>query len=211
MSYRYLVIPVLSLVFFAVFFSGCTAVSVRLADTHNTTLAVQSYNSWTEMQKTYGQQATTAISQIGAHLTTYNSEIAQGSPDINMLRANVASDRQLLQQWAGQEDGLDSATEKFAADTSALDYHSTDPKQAVDLMAQDMRIYAVDMKNSQQHLVEYTNFMDAYLSPDDPDYWNDAQRVAAMNANTDAVKSLADADSALGAISSAAKNLENAQ
>ena len=87
MSYRYLVIPVLSLVFFAVFFSGCTAVSVGLPDTHNTTLAVQSYNSWTEMQKTYGQQATTAISQIGAHLTTYNSEIAQGSPDINMLRA----------------------------------------------------------------------------------------------------------------------------
>ena len=74
-----------------------------------------------------------------------------------------------------------------------------------------MRIYAVDMKNSQQHLVEYTNFMDAYRLPTIRMYWNDAQRVAAMNANTDAVKSLADADSALGAISSAAKNLENAQ
>jgi len=209
MSYRYTAIPVLFLLFSVVALGGCT--SVRLSDTHNTTVAVQSYTSWTETQKSYGQQAQAAITQIGGHITEYNSEITKGSPDIGTLRGDVASDHQLLRQWADQEAGLDAATETFASATSSLDYHSADSKEAVGTMAQEMRIYAVDMKNTQQHLVEYANFMDAYLTPDDPDYWNDAQRISAMNANADAVKSIADGDSALGAISSAAKKLENSQ
>jgi len=209
MSYRYLAFPVLFLVFLGVLLSGCT--SVRLTDTHNTTVAIQDYNSWADTQKAYGVQAKAAVSQIGSHIAEYNSEIAKGSPDITTIRANVGSDRQLLQQWAGQEAGMDAATEKFTSETSVLNYNSNDAKQTVELLAQNMKIYAIDMKNTQQHLIEYANYMDAYLAPDDPDYWNDAQRVAAMNANTDAVASIAESDSALGAISSAAKKLETGQ
>ena len=211
MSYRYLAVPVLFLVFFSVLLAGCASVPVRLSDTHNITVAVKSYTTWTATQKAYSQQAKAAISQIGAHITEYNSEIAKGSPDISTLRENVVSDRQLLDQWAGQEAGLDTATETFDSATSSLDYHSADAKQAVGLLDQDMKVYAVDMKNTQQHLVEYTNFMTAYLTPDDPDYWNDAQRVSALKANADAVASIANGDSDLSAITSAAQKLGSSQ
>jgi len=211
MSYRYLAATVLFLVFFSVLLAGCSSVPVRLSDTHNTTVAVQSYNAWTVTQKAYSQQAKAAISQIGEHIAGYNSGIAKGSPDISTLRENVVSDRQLLDQWAGQEAGLDTATETFDSATSSLDYHSADAKQAVGLLDQDMKVYAVDMKNTQQHLVEYTNFMTAYLTPDDPDYWNDAQRVSALKANADAVASIANGDSDLSAITSAAQKLGSSQ
>ena len=211
MSYRYLAFPVLFLVILSVLLAGCASVPVRLSDTHNITVAVQSYNTWTVTQKAYNQQAKVAIGQIGEHIAEYNSEIAKGSPDISTMRANVASDKQLLDQWAGQEAVLDTATEAFDSDTSALDYHSSDAKQAAGLLVQDMKIYAVDMKNTQQHLVEYTNFMTAFLAPDDPDYWNDAYRISAMKAGSDAGTSAADGDSALSAIMLAGQKLGSLQ
>ena len=78
----------------------------------------------------------------------------------------------------------------------------------MDVVAQDMKIYSITMNNAEQHLVDYTNAMNAYLTPDDPDYWNDAFRVAAMDANSKAVKTITDGDGALAALSSAAKKLE---
>jgi len=209
MSYRYLAVTLLALVVFSTFLAGCT--SIRLSDTHNTTVALQNYNTWGNTQKTYAAQAKAAIAQIGGHISEYNSNIATGSPDPATLRANVAADSQVLQQWSNSEASLDSATDAFDSATSPLDYHSDATKQAVGLLAQDMRIYAVDMKNTQQHLVEYTNYMNAYLAPDDPNYWNDANRVSAMNANADAIKSMADADQDLAAVVSAAKKLESSQ
>ena len=51
MTYRYLPIVTLFLLVPVLFFSGCT--SSRLADTHDTTLAVKSYDTWVDAQKTY--------------------------------------------------------------------------------------------------------------------------------------------------------------
>ena len=55
MSYRYLAFPVLFLVILSVLLAGCASVPVRLSDTHNITVAVQSYNTWTVTQKAYNQ------------------------------------------------------------------------------------------------------------------------------------------------------------
>jgi hypothetical protein len=210
MAYRYLHIVALFLVVTTLFFSGCT--SVRLADTHNTTVAVQSYNAWADSQKTYAGNIRSSIDTIGQHIAGYNHELAQGQPDVKVLRAGIASDKQLLRDWETQETSLDAATAKFDSETSALNFSATpDAKQAVGVLSQDMKIYSVSMKNAEQHLVDYTNSMNAYLAPDDPDYWNDDLRVAAMAANEEAVKSIADGDQALTAVTSAGKKLEGYQ
>ncbi len=207
MTYRYLQIVALFLLVPALFFSGCT--SVRLADTHDITLAVKSYDTWVDAQKTYDRQVRTSLDQIGQHITIYNNELAKSQPDIKVLRADTASDQQALRAWEAQSSALDAATDRFNAETSALNFSaSPDARQAVDVVAQDMKIYSITMNNAEQHLVDYTNAMNAYLTPDDPDYWNDAFRVAAMDANSKAVKTITDGDDALAALSSAAKKLE---
>jgi len=207
MTYRYLPIVTLFLLVPALFFSGCT--SSRLADTHDTTLAVKSYDTWVDAQKTYDRQVRTSLDQIGQHITVYNSELAKSQPDIKVLRADTASDQQALRDWEAQSSALDAATDRFNAETSVLNFSaSPDARQAVDVVAQDMKIYSITMNDAEQHLVDYTNAMNAYLTPDDPDYWNDAFRVAAMDANSKAVKTIADGDEALAALSSAAKKLE---
>jgi septal ring factor EnvC (AmiA/AmiB activator) len=210
MKYRYLHIAVLFLLVATLFSPGCTA--VRLADTHNTTLAVRSYNNWVESQKTYDQQVRASLDRIGQNINDYNRELARSQPDNKNLRANIASDRQILQDWETQSIALDAATGQFASDTSALNLSaSPESKQAVEVLTQDMKIYSITMKNAQQHLVDYTTAMNSYLAPDDPDYWNDAFRIAAIDANSKAIKTIADGDDALAALSSAGKKLENLQ
>jgi hypothetical protein len=207
MTYRYLHIAMLLLLVPALFFPGCT--SVRLGDTHNATIAVKSYNSWVDAQKTYDQQVRTSLDHIGQHITLYNQELAKSQPDVLVLRADIASDQQLLRDWETQSSQLDAASDRFTTETSALNFSaSPDTRQAVDILSQDMKIYSITMKNAEQHLVEYTTTMNAYLAPDDPDYWNNNLRTAAMTANGEAIKSVADGDQALAAISSAGKKLE---
>ena len=84
-------------------------------------------------------------------------------------------------------------------------------QETIDVLTQDMKIYSVTMKNAEQHLVDYTNTMNTYLAPDDPDYWNDALRLSAMDANNKAVSTLADGDNALAAVTAAARKLEGYQ
>jgi hypothetical protein len=185
---------------------------VRLGDTHNTTVAVKSYNTWTDAQKTYDRQVRISLDHIGQHITLYNREMAKSKPDVQVLRADIASDQQLLREWEAQGSQLDAATDRFTAETSALNFSaSPDTRQAVDVLTQDMKIYSITMKNAEQHLVDYTNSLNAYLAPDDPDYWNDNLRTAALSANGEAIKSIADGDQALAAISSAGKKLEGYQ
>ena len=159
--------------------AGCTA--PRLGDTQNTTLLIKEYNTWAAGQKTYNDQVRTALDQMGDHLGTYNREIAKSSPDIGVLQENIATDRQLLDQWGTANAGLDSATSTFAASTAPLDF-SGDPETGHlrDLVLQEMKIYSVDMGNAQQHFVEYNQDLGKYVTADDPDYWNDALRTAAM-------------------------------
>jgi septal ring factor EnvC (AmiA/AmiB activator) len=210
MMYRYLHIVALFLVVAALSLSGCTA--VRLADTHNTTAALKSYNTWVDAQKTYDRQVRTSLDAISQSINDYNRELAKGNPDIRVLRANIASDRQILQEWETQSSKLDAATAQFASETSTLNLSaSPESKQTVDLLSQDMKIYSITMKNAEQHLVDYTNSMNTYLTPEDPDYWNDDLRVAAMAANSEAIKTIADGDQALAAVSSAGKKLEGSQ
>ena len=205
--YRYLQIGALFLLVLALFLSGCT--SVGLADTHDITLAVKSYNTWVEAQKTYDRQVRTSLDQIGQHITVYNKELAKSQPDITVLRADIASDQQTLRDWEAQSSALDAATDRFTAETSALNFSaSPDAGQEVDVVTQDMKIYSITMDNAEQHLVDYTNAMNVYLTPDDPDYWNDAFRATAVDANSKAAKTIADGDDALAALSSAAEKLE---
>jgi hypothetical protein len=210
MTYKFLHIALLFLLVPALFFSGCT--SVRLGDTHNATIAVKNYNTWADAQKTYDRQVRISLDHIGQHITLNNQELAKSQPDVQVLRTNIASDQQLLRDWEAQGSQLDAATDRFTAETSALNFSaSPDTRQAVDVLTQDMKIYSITMKNAEQHLVDYTSSMNAYLAPDDPDYWNDNLRIAAMSANGEAIKSVAEGDQALAAISSAGKKLEGYQ
>lgn len=190
--------------------AGCTA--PRLGDTHNTTLLIKEYNTWAAGQETYNDQVRTILDQMGDHLETYNQEIAQSSPDIAVLQENIAADRQLLNQWGTANAGLDSATDAFAASTASLDF-SADPATGNlrDLVLQEMKIYSIDMENAQQHFVDYNQDLGKYISADDPDYWNDALRTAAMGAKSEGLASAAEGDAVLSNITQTMQTIQDRQ
>jgi hypothetical protein len=189
---------------------GCT--SIRIADTHNTTVAIQNYNSWVTEQKQFDRQLRSDLQRITADTTTYNTEIARDSPDITLIRQNVADERQLLNAWGNEIVRLNFATDAFEKNTSALTYENN-PKamQEIVLMTQYMRIYTVSIGNAQQHLIDYTNNAGLYVAPDDPDYWNDDYLKSATSARQLAASSLSDGDMALGNISAQAQLLQQSQ
>jgi hypothetical protein len=79
------------------------------------------------------------------------------------------------------------------------------------MMTQYMKIYAVDMGNARQHLIEYVDNAGTYIQPDDPDYWNDNYRQRAMQAKDQALPALSYGDSALGNLTAQAQKLEQLQ
>ncbi len=192
--------------------AGCT--SVRISDTHNTTAAVQSYNTWAAQQQGFNRDIHGSIAQIGDHISTYNREIAGDQPDYALLRADIAKDHELLDQWGSGLDSLTAATDRFEESTTKLTYGNASAaktKATLGMITQYMKIYTTDMGNARQHLIEYVNNEEMYVGSDDPDYWNDQYLQNAMQAKDQAYAALADADVASGNITSQAKNLENLQ
>jgi hypothetical protein len=192
------------------FATGCTA--PRLGDTHNTTLLIGEYNTWAAQQKTYSEQVRTALSQMGGHLEDYNREAVKNSPDTGLLQEDIAADRQLLDQWNAAASGLDSATDAFDRNTDTLDF-AGDPatRHLRDLALQEMKIYSIDMANARQHLVDYNRDLGKYFDGNDPDYWNDGLRTAAMNAKAEALASAADGDVALANLTRTMQSLQDRQ
>jgi hypothetical protein len=192
--------------------AGCF--SVRTADTHNTTIAVQDYNTWVSGQAVLDRNARNTLVQIGDHITVYNTEIAKDRPDYALLRANLAMDRQLLNQWGAEIDNLSAATDTFDRNTANLVYDNasgTNVRDTLALMTRYMKIYAADMGNARQHLIEYVDNAETYIRPDDPDYWNDNYRQRAIQAGDLALPAVADADMALGNLTVQAQKLEQLQ
>jgi len=192
--------------------SGCT--SVRTSDTHNTTIAVQSYNAWAEKQRAADQTIHRTAALIGSHVTTYNAEIAKDQPDLPLLRENLALDQQGLDQWGSEVSSLSAASDQFEKETTALTYDNASAvkiRQTLSLLTQYMRISVVDRENARQHLIEYVNKANAYLSPDDPEYWNDRLRLDAMDAKEQALGSLTDGNAALDNVTKLAAQLEQLQ
>jgi uncharacterized protein YceK len=194
----------------------CTAgcFSVRTADTHNTTIAIQQYNTWVSGQNVFDRNVRSTVAQIGDHVTTYNTEIAKDQPDYSLLRANLVTDRQLLDQWGTGIDNLSAATDRFDKSTATLTYDNASKvrvKESLGMMTQYMKIYALDMGNARQHLIEYVDNAETYIRPDDPDYWNDNYRQHAMQAKDQALPALADGDSVLGNLTAQAQKLEQLQ
>jgi hypothetical protein len=78
-------------------------------------------------------------------------------------------------------------------------------------MTRYMRISIVDRGNARQHLIDYVNNAKAYITPDDPDYWNDNLRQNALTAKGQAVVSLSEGDAVLKNITQQAAVLEKLQ
>ena len=212
MTYRYTTTIILFLFVCAGSISGC--VSLRLADTHNTTVAVQHYNTWVSSQKVFDQEARGTIAQMGDHIDTYNREIAKDQPDFALLRANLVTDRQLLDQWGTGLDNLSAETDRFDQSTVTLTYDNASHvrvRESLSMITQYMKIYAVDMGNARQHLIEYVDNAGTYIRPDDPNYWNDDYRQRAMLAKDQALPALAEGDAALGNLTEQAQKLEELQ
>jgi hypothetical protein len=189
-------------------------VSLRTADTHNTTVAIQDYNTWASSQKVFDRNIRSTITQIEDHVKTYNIEIAKEQPDYALLRANLATDQQLLDQWGTGIDTLSGATDRFDQSTSTLTYDNASKarvRESLGMMTQYMKIYAVDMGNARQHLIEYVDNAQTYIRPDDPDYWNDNFRQRAMQAKDRALPALAEGDAVLGNLTAQAQKLEQLQ
>lgn len=206
-----------SLILFVILLPGCLLFAAgcsapRLSDTHNTTLLIGEYNTWAAGQNSYNEQVRTALDQMGTHLDAYNREIAKTTPDTGTLQANIAADRQLLGQWGTANAGLDSATTTFATNTASLDL-SGDPSAAHlrELLLQEMKIYSIDMENARQHFIDYNQDLGKYVTADDPDYWNDALRTAALNAKSEGLASVTDGDAALSNITATAQVLQDRQ
>jgi hypothetical protein len=192
--------------------SGCT--SLRTGDTHNTTVAVQSYNAWVSNQKAFDRELRGSIATIGNHVNTYNAEITKDQPDHSLLLENLAQDRQLLDRWGSDLDKLNAATDRFEEDTTKLSYDKDSEvrtKENLVLTTQYMKIYLVEMGNAREHLIEYVNNAEAYISPDDPDYWNDKYRQNAMISKEQALVSLEEGDAALENVTLQGKQLEKLQ
>jgi hypothetical protein len=193
-------------------FSGCA--SLKTGDTHNTTVAVQSYNAWVSTQKAFDHELRSSITTIGNHVDTYNAEITKDDPDKTLLLANLAQDRQVLDTWGSDLDKLTAATDRFEQDTTKLSYDKVAEGRTQEnlvITTQYMKIYLVDMGNAHEHLIEYVNNAEAYLSPDDLDYWNDKYRQNAMISKEQALVSLEDGDGALANLTLQAKQLEKFQ
>jgi hypothetical protein len=191
-------------------FSG--VVSIRTADTHNTTVAIQEYNTWAGEQKQLDRKVRSDLQQISADTTTYNTEIAGNAPDLALLRKNLADENQLVSAWENELTRLNFATDAFGKNTSSLTYgNNPKTRQEVALMAQYMKIYTVSMGNAQQHLIDYTNNAGLYVSTDNPDYWNDAYLQSATDARQRAASSLSDGDAALENITAQAQLLQQSQ
>jgi hypothetical protein len=207
-----MVFVALVFLFFLSCAAGCT--SVRTADTHNVSVAVQSYNSWVSDQKELDREVRSTIMQVGEHVNTYNSEIEKDHPDSALLRENLAQDRQLLNQWGSRLDTLTAATDRFEKDTAVLTYDNstvTQTRNTLSLMIQYMKIYAANMGNARQYLIDYVNNAEAYIGPEDPDDWNDNNRGKAMQVKELASASLTDGDAALVNITVQASLLEKLQ
>ncbi|MDP3563840.1 MAG: hypothetical protein Q8R70_05065, partial [Methanoregula sp.] len=97
-----------SVVLVFLFLFSCTAgcASLRTADTHNTTTAIQSYNTWTVQQQGADRNVRGTITLISDHVTTYNTEIAKDQPDVSVLRENLATDQQALDRWGASLNSL---------------------------------------------------------------------------------------------------------
>jgi ABC-type transporter Mla subunit MlaD len=183
-----------------------------MGDTHNTTLVLQDYNTWADQQRTYDVQVHSALTQIGNNVDTYNHEIARDQPDIGLLQENVEADRQTLDAWGTSSTALGSATDTFTTDTASLDFGSdTESSYLSSLLAQDMKIYSIDMGNARQHFIDYNRDLGQYLTPDDPDYWDDSLRMAAMDAKARALSSVEDGNAALSNITATAQTLQQRQ
>jgi hypothetical protein len=211
---RRLTIVFVTLVF--LFFLSCAAgcTSVRTADTHNVSVAVQSYNSWVSGQKELDREVRDTITLVGDHVKTYNSEIEKDHMDSALLRENLAQDRQLLNQWGSRLDTLTATTDRFEKDTAILTYDNSSgiqTRNTLGQMTQYMKIYAVNVGNARQYLTDYVNNAEAYIGPEDPDYWNDNYRKKAIQAKELASVSLADGDAALENITVQASQLEKLQ
>jgi hypothetical protein len=192
--------------------AGCT--SVRTADTHNTTVAVQSYNAWVSGQKEFDREMRSTLATIGDHVDTYNREIAKDQPDYSLLRENLARDRQLLDQWGSGIEYLTVATDHFEQSTTTLRYdNASSPrvKESLSLMTQYMKVYSIHVSNARQHLIEYVNNAEVYIGPDDPDYWNEQYRLDTTKAKDQASASFAEGDAALRNITAYAKTVEQLQ
>jgi hypothetical protein len=194
------------------FTAGCTY--VRTADTHNTTVAVQSFNTWAAGQKELDAELRGTTATIGDHITTYNTEIAKDRPDYALIRQNLAEDRQYLDRWGSRLDTLSAATDRFEQETSPLVYENateTEIKDHLAVMTQYMKIYAMDLGNARQYLIEYVNNAEAYVAPDDPEYWNENFRRDALTATTNAAGAMDQGDAALNDLLREAKELETLQ
>ena len=205
-------IVTLVFLFFLSCAAGCTA--VRTADTHNVSVAVQSYNSWVSDQKELDREVRSTIMQVGEHVNNYNSEIEKDHPDSALLRENLAQDRQLLNQWGSRLDSLTAATDRFEKDTATLTYDNSSgiqTRNTLGLMTQYMKIYTVNMGNARQYLTDYVNNAEAYIGPEDPDYWNDNNRKKAVQVKELASVSLVEGDEALQNITVQASQLEKLQ
>jgi hypothetical protein len=191
-------------------FSG--VISIRTADTHNTTVAIQEYNTWAAEQKQLDREVRSDLQRISADTTTYNTEITGNAPDLALLRKNLADENQLVSAWQNELTRLNFATDGFEKNTSSLTYgNNVKTQQEVALMAQYMKIYAVSVGNAQQHLIDYTNNAGSYVGTDDPDYWNEAYLQSATDARQRAASSLSDGDSALENITAQAQLLQQSQ
>ena len=204
-------------IFLLLFLAGCTLLTAgcttpRMSDTHNTTVVIQDYNTWADQQRAYSDQVRSDLTRIGSNLDTYNQEIVSDHPDIGLLRENVETDRQILGQWGTSTKALGSATDLFTTDIASLDFGSdTDTPRISGLLAQEMKIYSIDMSNAQQHFIDYNRDFSGYSVPDDPDYWDDSLRMAAMDAKALALSSVEDGDAALSNITAMAQILQQRQ
>jgi len=192
------------------FVAGCT--TPRVGDTHNTTVVIQDYNTWADQQSTYYSQVRSALTQIGNTLDDYNHAMAGNSSDPGTLQGDVAADQQAIDQWGTASTALGSATDTFSADTASLDFgNDIETPGLTGLLAQEMKIYSIDMSNAQQHFVDYNRDLSGYLSQTDPDYRDDSLRMAAMDAKARALSSLEDGDAALSNITATAQLLQQRQ
>jgi hypothetical protein len=183
-----------------------------MGDTHNTTVVIQSYNTWADQQVTYASQIGSTLNQIGNTLNEYNRDTASNSSDPGTLQGDVAADDQAINQWGAASTTLGSATDSFSSDTASLSFgNDTETPWLTGLLLQEMKIYSIDMNNAQQHFVDYNRDLSGYLSESDPDFRDDSLRTAAMDAKAQALSSITDGDNALSNITATAKLLQQSQ
>lgn len=193
-------ISVVSIALIVLISSGCCGVM----NVQNTNKAIDSWNAWTDTQKSYDSEASRTLTLMGEHFSVYQSEVVKSSPNYDLLKRNYETDQNNIQNWNSYLSNLNTATTDFSTQSASL---TGDSKQYADDTLRNMRTYHTEMQKAQSDYLAYCGNMISYIDSAQRGYPDSALLQAANNKKDSANSALQNAVAAANQANDSMKRL----